>query len=40
MGRIDVPENREGLELLELSRQGLDAAMPAGRGAGADDSGM
>ncbi|CAM9433784.1 unnamed protein product, partial [Sphacelaria rigidula] len=39
MGRIEVPENKEGLELLELSRKGLDEAMPAGRGAGADNGG-
>lgn len=31
--------NRECLELLEKSREGLDAAMPAGRGAGADGNG-
>lgn len=31
--------NRDGLELLELRRQALDAAMPAGKGAGADEDG-
>lgn len=35
MSRIEEPASREGLELLELTRPGLDAAMPAGKGAGA-----
>lgn len=39
MSRIEEPTSREGLELLELTRPGLDAAMPAGRGAGAGDHG-
>ena len=39
MGRIEEPASRAGLELLELTRAGLDAAMPAGKGAGAGDSG-
>lgn len=39
MSRIEEPANREGLELLELTRAGLDAAMPAGKGAGADGQG-
>lgn len=37
MSRIEEPASREGLELLELTRAGLDAAMPAGKGAGAAD---
>lgn len=39
MSRIEEPSSREGLELLELTRAGLDAAMPAGKGAGADSHG-
>lgn len=39
MSRLEVPQNREDLKLLELPRKGLDAAMPAGRGAGADGNG-
>eukprot|EP00752_Nemacystus_decipiens_P018228 g16356.t1 len=39
MSRIEEPASREGLELLELTRAGLDAAMPAGKGAGADGHG-
>eukprot|EP00903_Cladosiphon_okamuranus_P015118 g13981.t1 len=39
MSRIEEPANREGLELLELTRAGLDAAMPTGKGAGADSHG-
>ncbi|CAM9517364.1 unnamed protein product, partial [Ectocarpus fasciculatus] len=39
MSRIEEPSNREGLEMLELTRAGLDAAMPAGKGAGAGQQG-
>lgn len=39
MSRIEEPASREGLELLELTRAGLDAAMPAGKGAGAGSHG-
>lgn len=39
MSRIEEPANREGLEMLELDRAGLDAAMPDGKGAGADQAG-